>query len=103
MSLPLADEIKLEPDVLQQNFVGRAGAFEQGKRLAVEFFQMVLQHREVKLFLALEIVIEERLVDPGLGGNDVGPRPGESRSGKFALGGRENGDARFGALGAAVS
>ena len=90
VAVPVADEIKMQIDVAQQQGSRRARRIEDGQRLAVELPQLFLDDGHVKVLLAIEIVVEQRLVHAGGGGDGVRAGARQPVPGKDALGGSEN-------------
>src|ERR1035438_5140622 len=60
MPMPRADEIEVQTDVAQQYFARGPRPVEHLQGLAVKLFKVVFEHGQVELFLALEVVIEQR-------------------------------------------
>ncbi len=90
MAVPRADEIEVQTDVAQQDLARRARPGEHFQGLAVELFEVVFEHGLVKPLLALEVIIEQRLVHAGLGGDEVGARAGQAGPGEHAFGGGQD-------------
>ena len=103
MAVPRAHEIEVQTDVAQQDLARRPWLAEHLQRLAVELFEVVFEHGLVKLFLALEVIIEQRLVDAGLGGDEIGAGPGQASPGEHAFGGGQNRGPRPGSRGAPLA
>jgi len=93
-----ADEIEMEFDVLQQKEARGALAAEDAEGEVVEFAEVSFDDGLVEEVFAFEIVVEECLVDAGLGGDGVCAGAGETIAGEDGFGGGE--DFEAGALGA---
>ena len=90
-----ADMIKVHFHIAQQQRARRTRRVEDGQRAEGELPQMLLHHRFVQLFLVLEIIVKQRFVDAGGGGDSVRPRAGQSVPGKGLPGGGEDFRAGF--------
>ena len=91
MPMPRADEIEVQTDVAQQYFARGPRPVEHLQGLAVELFKVVFEHGQVELFLALEVIIEQRFVDAGLGGNEIRASASQAGLGEHPFGGGQNG------------
>ena len=90
----MTDEIfKMRAGKAQQLFAGRQGALQHGHQLFGEAAEDGLQRGRVQTFLVLEVVVEQRLVDPGGLGDGRGARSGHALGGEFGDGLLQNGGA----------
>ena len=90
------DPVKMLQRRAQQPFSGAGIAKKHRHRAVAHPGRDHFECGGVELFLALEVVIEQRLVDASRGGNRLGARPGQSARGKLGQCGIENAAARFG-------
>jgi len=102
MAVPRAHEIEVQTDLTQQDLARRPRFAEHLQGLAIELFEVVVEHGLVELFLALEVIIQQRLVGAGLGGNEIGAGASQAGPGEHALGGGQNRSAGSGSCRAAA-
>ncbi len=89
--LGVADEII--PGEVDQPFdrLGRIEMFQIEPALFNPYFLIgAFQHREVKVVLLADVIVEHALVGAGVGRDPVDPRAGEAMGSKFLLCGLEN-------------
>ena len=89
-----ADRVKMQAHISQQDRPRGTLRSQHFDGLPVKFAELFLQHHDVKVFLALEVIVQQRLVDGCLGSDRVDAGSGKPGLGKNPLRGGEDGRAR---------
>src|SRR5579864_1101848 len=83
IQLVRSDEIEIRAGISENLLTRRQITVQHLKHSFLQTRKRIVQHRAIKRFLILEVVIQERLVDPCLLGNRVGAGTGDAMLGKL--------------------
>ena len=86
-----SNEIEIGANVSHHFFARRQVAIEHTEYSSFQTGKSLIQHRGVKRFFVLEVVVEQSLVHPGLTRNGVGAGSGDAVFGKLLRGGLQDG------------